>query len=633
MNQNELRTSILNKSQKVLSDIIVYMKYVKYVPEKKRRETWEELCERNKRMHILKFPQISDLIEETYQYVLDKKILPSMRSMQFSGLPIEKNNCRMYNCSFSPIDDVRAFDEAMYLLLCGSGVGFSVQKHNIEKLPQIHQPDPNKVEVFVIPDSIEGWAEAARRLIASYFTPNSPTLELDYSLIRPKGSLIKTSGAKAPGPEPLLMALTEVRHLFKRLLGSGQKNLRTIDAYDIVCHLAVCVVSGGVRRSATICLFDKDDELMLNAKTGEFWNTNSQRCMSNNSVVLDRANTTKEEFFKLWEIIKKSGVGEPGLFWTNDVTWGTNPCVEISLQPHQFCNLTEINANGINNQEELELRAKYAAILGTLQASYTNFPYLRPIWKETSEKGALLGVSLTGQASNKNLINLDLAAAAKKACESNEEVAKLIGINPAERVTCIKPSGTASGVLGTSSGIHAWHSKYYIRRIRVLKNEDIYGYLLKNLPQLIEDDVMKPEGQAVISIPMKAPENAIIREEESSLELLNRVKTVFQNWVLGGHQKGVNTNNISVTVSVKDNEWEPIGQWMWNNKEFYNGISILPFENNFYPQMPFEAVTEEKYLSMESKLDEIDLSQVIEEDNNTMFLQEMACAGGKCDLI
>jgi ribonucleoside-diphosphate reductase alpha chain len=467
----------------------------------------------------------------------------------------------------------------------------------------------------------------------SYFISNSPMVEFDFSAIRPKGALIKSSGAKAPGPDPLRVRLEQIRAILNQLLDNGQVKLKPIDAYDIICHLSDCVVSGGVRRSAMICLFDKNDTEMLHAKDGNWWLDNPQRALSNNSVCLDRATTTKEEWDTIWAEIEASKTGEPGIFWSNNMDWGTNPCCEISLRPYQFCNLTEINAATIESQDDFNKRAKYAAVLGTLQAAYTNFPYLRPCWKETTDKEALIGVSLNGQASNKDLLNYDLKRAAEIVCETNRELAEKIGIAPSQRCTCIKPSGTSSNVLGSSSGIHAWHSHYYIRRFRVNKIEPVYKFLKENHSDIIEDDKMKTNTQAVVSFVVNAPENAIIRDDEDALGLLNRVKKVFGTWILGGHVSGENTDNISCTVSVKEDEWGKVGAWMWENKNSYNGIALLPYSFASYEQMPFESITKEQFDELSSKTSAIDWTLVIEEEDNTNFVAEAACAGGKCDIM
>jgi ribonucleoside-diphosphate reductase alpha chain len=604
------------------------MKYAKYNPELQRRETWKDLVDRNKEMHLKKFPQLSEEIEEAYKYVYDKKALPSMRSMQFAGKPIEISPNRVYNCAYLPIDDWRAFGETMFLLLGGTGVGFSVQKHHVEKLPEIRKPDPKKQRRFLIGDSIEGWADAVKVLVKAYFEGGT-TPVFDFSDIRPKGAALVTSGGKAPGPQPLKECLIKVQGI----LDSKNDNdrLKPIEVHDMVCHIADAVLAGGIRRAALISLFSADDEEMISAKSGAWWELHPERGRANNSAVLLRNKVTEEFFFELWDKIKASGAGEPGIYFNNDKDWGTNPCCEIALKPFQFCNLCEVNVSDVVDQDDLNARVKAATFIGTLQASYTNFHYLRPIWQRTTEKDALIGVGMTGIGSGVAQ-KLDLKQAAEVVKQENERVAKLLGINSAARCTTIKPSGTSSLTLGTSSGIHAWHNDYYIRRIRVGKNEAIYTHLLINHPELIEDEYFRPHDTAVISVPQKAPEGAILRTE-SALELLDRVKHFYQNWIKPGHRTGQNTHNISATVSIKDDEWEIVGKWMWENRKFYNGLSVLPFSDHSYKQAPFEDCTKEVYEEMMTHLHGIDLSQVIEYNDNTDLKGEAACAGGACEIV
>ena len=581
-------------SNKILSDITVYMKYAKYLPKENRRETWEELVTRNKEMHQKKYPNIKDEIEEVYQMVYDKKILPSMRSLQFGGKPIEISPNRIYNCAYLPIDHVDAFSETMFLLLGGTGVGFSVQRHHVESLPDIKKPNPNRSRRYLIGDSIEGWADAIKVLVESYFGVKSSTPIFDFSDIRQKGALLVTSGGKAPGPQPLKDCI----HNIKKVLDAktdGDK-LTPIETHDIICHIADAVLAGGIRRAALISLFSADDNEMISCKSGAWWELNPQRGRANNSAVLLRHKVTKEFFLDLWKRIELSGAGEPGIYFSNDKDWGTNPCCEIGLRPYQFCNLCEVNASDIESQEDFEKRVKGAAFIGTLQAGYTDFHYLRDVWKRTTQKDALIGVGMTGIGSGV-VLGYDMKSAAKAVKEENERVADLIGINKAARTTTVKPSGTSSLVLGTSSGIHAWHNDYYIRRIRVGKNEAIYTYLSINHPELVEDEVFRPHDTAVISIPQKSPEGSILRYE-SPFELLERVKKISQEWIKYGHRGGQNTHNVSATVSLKEEDWELAGEWMWDNRQHYNGLSVLPYNGGTYQQAPFEDCDIDTYESM-----------------------------------
>jgi len=615
-------------SQSILSDITVYMKYAKFNPEKQRRETWVELVDRNKAMHLKKFPQLSEEIENAYKFVYERKALPSMRSMQFAGKPIEISPNRIYNCAYLPIDDWRAFGETMFLLLGGTGVGYSVQKHHVEQLPEIRKPDTKKNRRFLIGDSIEGWADAVKVLVRSYFEGGS-TINFDFSDIRPKGAALITSGGKAPGPQPLRECLVKIQGILDSK--QDRDKLSSVEVHDIVCHIADAVLTGGIRRAALISLFSADDEEMIAAKSGAWWELNPQRGRANNSAVLLRNKVTEEFFFSLWDKIKASGAGEPGIYLSNDKDWGTNPCCEIALRPFQFCNLCEVNVSDVESQEDLNARVKAAAFIGTLQASYTEFHYLRPVWQRTTEKDALIGVGMTGIGSGAAQ-KLDLKQAAKLVNEENERVAKLIGINKTARATTIKPSGTSSLTLGTSSGIHAWHNDYYLRRIRVGKNEAIYTHLAINHPELIEDEFFRPHDTAVITVPQKAPEGSIFRTE-SALELLERVKFFYQNWIKPGHRTGQNTHNISATVSIKEDEWETVGKWMWENRKFYNGLSVLPYNGGTYTQAPFEDCTKEKYEEMITHLHNVDLSKVVEFNDTTNLMGEAACAGGACEVV
>ena len=984
----------MDESQKILSDLTVYMKYAKYVPELQRRETWDELVTRNMNMHIKKFPKLKKEIKDVYKYVYDKKVLPSMRSMQFGGKPIEISPNRIYNCAYLPIDHLDAFSEAMFLLLGGTGVGYSVQKHHVEKLPEIRKPNPNRTRRFLIGDSIEGWADAIKVLFKSYFGEQVSTPEFDFSDIRPKGAQLVTSGGKAPGPQPLKDCL----HKLQGMLSAKEdgNKLTPIEVHDMVCHIADAVLAGGIRRAALISLFSADDHEMIACKSGAWWEQNPQRGRANNSATLVRHKITKDFFMELWKRVEASGAGEPGIYLTNDKDWGTNPslragtkvlttegifpieelegkefkvknlngqisdakcwlsgvnkqlhkltledgteyfatpehewpvwdgskyvkvktpelmngdelpiirentlfdgdlgtyddgflcgwiigdgwvsnrkeyleygmivsdtddesniseklintikenvhsfsgnfkkryknnfgieeeesqivlidtntkeisinnksvyeylskfgtlnkseglpksiwvngsenyrkgiidglfssdgnvsknqkritlttkhfklandvsellgfygikskikksstklegydsefvrydlricetasikhfreifkltnkykqdildsyefrynifdrkqikvesveltdiyedvwdisvfdethcfqiskvitgnCCEIALRPNQFCNLCEVNVSDIESQEDLNNRVRAAAFIGTLQAGYTDFHYLRDVWKRTTEKDALIGVSMTGIGSGV-VLGYNMKESAKIVKEENARVAELIGINKSARTTTVKPAGTTSLTLGTSSGIHAWHNDYYIRRIRVGKNESIYDFFKNNHPELVEDEYFRPHDTAVISVPQKAPQGAILRTE-SPFQLLERVKKVTQEWVKPGHRSGSNSHNVSATISLKPEDWELAGEWMWENRDFYNGLSVLPHDGGTYIQAPFEDCDEETYNRMFSKLHSIDLSKVIEHQDDTDLSGELACSGNSCEI-
>jgi len=611
-------------SQRILSDITSFNKYAKHIPYLNRRETWDEICDRNKDMHSAKFPFLKKQINEIYDnLVKSKKVLPSMRSMQFAGAPIEISNSRIFNCAYVPMDHPVAFAELMFLLLGGTGVGYSVQRHHVERVPTIIGPS-DKNRRFLVGDSIEGWADSIKVLIKAYTLGKSNPV-FDYRDIRPKGAKLVTSGGKAPGPDPLRICIEHLRSILNGAIG---RKLTTLEVHDICCFLADAVLAGGIRRAAMIAGFDHDDLDMMSCKSGEWYELNPQRGRANNSVVLVRGEITEEMFKSIWTRVKESGSGEPGFYWTNDRDIFTNPCGEISLNPLQFCNLTEINVSDVTSQEDLMERVAAGAFIGTLQASYTDFHYLRSGWKDITEKEALIGVGMTGIGSGA-ILGLDLKAAADKVKEVNEHIASVIGINPAARTTTIKPSGTSSLVVGSSSGIHAWHNDFYIRRMRVGKNEALYQYILANFPDLVEDCKFKPHLEAVISFPQKAPKGAIIRTE-SALHLLERVRKFNLEWVHNGYRGGANQHNVSCTISLKDDEWEPVGDWMWKNRDNYNGISVLPYDGGTYVQPPFEDCTKEVYDELMTHMHGIDLTQVIEIDDNTNLTESLACGAGGC---
>jgi ribonucleoside-diphosphate reductase alpha chain len=608
-----------------LSKLTVFSKYAKYIPELKRRETWDEIVDRYEAMMTKKYPKLEAQIRETTGFIRNKKVLPSMRALQFAGPAAEVNNSRIYNCCYLPIDSIHSFSETMFLLLGGTGVGYSVQKQHVAQLPAITKP--GKVRNYLIEDSIMGWADAVKVLMKSYleggFMP-----KFDFRAIRKKGARLITAGGKAPGPEPLKICLAHVQAVLERK--QEGESLTPLECHDILCHIANSVLAGGIRRSAMIALFSHDDEEMITCKYGNWWETNEQRGRANNSAVLKRGEVGEEEFNSLWKRIEASGSGEPGIYWTNNLDWGTNPCCEIALRPYQFCNLCEVNVSDVTCQEDLNDRVAAAAFLGTLQAGFTDFHYLRPIWQRTTQKDALLGIGMTGIGSGE-ILKYNLEAAAHVAKMTNAIISEKIGINEAARVTCIKPSGTTSLVLGTASGIHAWHAPYYLRTMRFGKNEDVASYLIVNHPELVEDDVLRPQDTVCVRIPVKAPEGSIFRTE-SPLETLERVKKFATQWIKAGHNTGDNTHNVSATVSIKDTEWQTVGEWMWTNKDHYNGLSVLPFWDHTYKQAPFEDITEEEYNTRLATLHSLDLTKVVELDDTVEFGQVAACAGGACEI-
>lgn len=622
-----------------LSKITTFSKYAKYIPSKQRRETWDEIVNRYEDMMIAKYPLMSQAIVETAKMIREKKILPSMRALQFAGPAAEVNNARIYNCCYLPIDSIHSFSESMFLLLGGTGVGYSVQTHHVAQLPQIKRP--TKSRNYLIEDSIMGWADAVKMLMKAYLAGGTLP-KFDFRAIREKGATLVTAGGKAPGPEPLKICLTHVQAILDRK-HDGEK-LTSLECHDIMCHIANSVLAGGIRRSAMIALFDHDDESMITSKYGNWWETNEQRGRANNSAVLPRGEVSKEQFMALWKRVEASGSGEPGLYWSNNQDWGTNPCCEIALRPYQFCNLCEVNVSDVTDQEDLNARVAAAAFFGTLQAGFFDFHYLRPIWAKTTQKDALLGIGMTGIGSGE-ILKYDLKVAADVAKTVNQMISAKIGTNEAARVTCIKPSGTTSLVLGTASGIHAWHNDYYLRTMRFNKNEDIAVYLMENHPELCEDDVLRPNDTVCVRIPVKAPEGSILRTE-TAIDTLERVKRFSTEWIKAGHVNGDNTHNVSATISIDSNrtyntiltdkgagtydEWEVVGEWMWLNRDTYNGLSVLPYWGGTYQQAPFEDITEEEYNKRIVTLKELDLTNVTEANDNVEFGQVAACAGGAC---
>lgn len=670
-------------SKEFLSKVVVYSKYAKYNSSLQRRENWVEIIQRNAEMHAKRYPQIADEIYQVYaDFVIPKRVFPSMRSLQFAGKAIEVTPNRIFNCAFAAADHPAIFSETMFNLLGGCGVGYSVQQHHVEQLPPIQKPSKKRLKRYLIPDSIEGWSEAIKVLMKSYFKGSSRVV-FDYSDIRAKGTELVTAGGKAPGPAPLKECIDTIVEKLDTLIDDnhGAAKLTPLEVHDIICYISDAVLAGGIRRSALISLFSLEDDEMLNCK-GNFKFTSTmapriegdmvilegsyngiskeiflskfqyetyqttqtlpwyifepQRGRANNSVVLEYSVMERPDFDRIWKRVEDSGCGEPGVYWTHDRDLGSNPCCEISLKSNGYCNLTEVVADGIDTQEEFNARAKAASFLGTLQAGYTNFHYLRTDWQDNAEDEALLGVSMTGIASG-DVLKLDMVEAAKCAADENTRVAQLIGTNPAKRITTVKPSGTASLVAGTSSGIHAWHAPHYVRRMRINKDEAIYEYLHQKMPdEFLEDDAFSPTTTAVLSVPVKAPDGAIFRNE-SPTDLLERVKRVHDEWIANEytHREGANTHNVSVTVSIDTDQWEEVGDWMWENREHYHGISVLPLDGGSYPQLPFEEITEEEYttlITMFNDIDDVDLDDVVEEHDNTDLSGEQACSGGACEI-
>lgn len=598
-------------SIKALQDYTYVSRYARFNHKEKRRETWNEAVDRVQQMHIRKFPHMTQDIEWAFGLVKERRVLGSQRALQFGGKPIEQKNARMYNCCVSYCDRVRFFQECFWLLLCGCGTGFSVQKHHIAKLPAFHQQRTGKKKKFIIPDSIEGWADALGILLATYM-PHEEFAEwaghevvFDYSLIRPVGSVLASGVGKAPGPEPLRRSLEIIRKLLDDR-SKKQERLKPIDAYDIVMHASDAVLSGGVRRSATICLFSQDDIEMRKAKTGNWFTENPQRARSNNSVVLIRGTVTKEEFKEIMKDVQECG--EPGFYWTDHPDQLPNPCVEIGMWPvhwqtlasgWQMCNLCEINGRKIKCKEDFALAARAAAIIGTLQASYTDFGYLGQTTKEIVEREALLGVSITGMMDNPDVI-FDPKIQRKMAqliLDVNADFAKKIGINPAARTTCVKPAGTTSCILGSASGIHPHHAKRYFRRVQGNYMEAPLQYFKRFNAIAVEKSVWSAnKTDEIITFCVEVPDGAKTKNQLSALTLLEHVRSTQQNWVMAGKRPEACTqpwltHNVSNTINVRPDEWEGITDYIYENREFFAGIALLPQSGDLdYPQAPMTTV-------------------------------------------
>ncbi|WP_052514994.1 hypothetical protein [Dethiosulfatarculus sandiegensis] len=594
-----------------LQEYVFSSRYSRYNPQLGRRETFSEAVDRVIDMHRAHFAQrdlmIEDLLREVGEAMKNRLVLGSQRALQFGGDPILKKNARMYNCTTSYCDRPRFFQEALWLLLCGCGVGFSVQKHHIARLPELAEP-LSEEKVFVIPDSIEGWADALGVLLSSYFTEKQPHPEyfgnkilFDYSLIRPKGTSITSGSGKAPGPKPLKRSLELVRQIMDRTLAQGRNRLRPIDAYDMVMHASDAVLSGGVRRSATICLFSPDDELMAKAKTGNWFVENPQRARSNNSALLLRNQTEKSRFLELMKSVRE--FGEPGFVWADDKDVTYNPCVEIGLYPQYdgksgwaFCNLCEINLGAVENEEQFTKAARAAAILGTLQADYTNFDYLGELSTKIARREALLGVSMTGMMEHPET-SFDPEIQKRMArliLEINEQVAERIGLNPAARATCVKPAGSTSCILGTSSGIHPHHARRYFRRAQANDDEPVAAFFRRQNPHAVDESVWDPNGHSiVITFCIEAGEDAKVRKELDPVDLLKYVKLTKANWIDAGRRperciKPYLSHNVSNTITVPEGMWDCVADFIYDNRDYFAGISLLPDGGDLdYPQAPF----------------------------------------------
>jgi ribonucleoside-diphosphate reductase alpha chain len=593
-------------------------KYARWLEDKNRRETWKEAVDRVRNMMHTKYAEydISEDINWAYDMMYKKKVLGSQRALQFGGEPILKRHAKIYNCTSSYCDRLRFFQECFWLLLCGSGTGFSVQKHHVAKLPTLEHdiPDNNEGIKYVIEDSIEGWADALGVLLSSYFSKPIEEFKMyknsyvvfDYSQIRPKGTSLSSGVGKAPGFEPLQNGLEKIRSLLDRCVANGQKKLRPIDAYDIIMHSSDAVLSGGVRRSASLALFSPDDEEMAKAKTGNWYLENPQRARSNNSALLLKNETTFEEFQNLMESVKE--FGEPGFIWSESTEMIFNPCVEIGMWPvdeesgksgWQGCNLSTINCSSVEDEDDFYDRCKAAAIIGTLQAGFTTLDYLGQISEKIFAREALLGVSLTGTMEKHDLVLTEhvLTKGAKIAVETNKQLSKKIMINQAARVTCLKPEGTSSSMLGTSSGIHPHHAKRYIRHVQANVLEAPYQHFKKYNPQACDKSAWSANNtDEIIKFPIEVPDGAKTKNQLPAVEMLSVVKETQKNWVNSGKNRALCTqeylsHNVSNTVTVKPDEWKDVTKYIYDNRKYFAGISLIPQSGDKdYPQAPFTTV-------------------------------------------
>jgi len=610
-------------SLKALSDYTFYSRYAQYLPEEQRRETWDEAVSRVFIMHRKKYkdelaqnPELEEELKFAEKQVRKKRVLGAQRALQYGGDPILKRNERIYNCSSLLIDKPFSFQQVVWLLLAGCGVGFTVQKHHIEKLPKIVNRKSNaETKTYVIPDTCEGWADSVGVLLSSYFEDggrfpeyHGKIVNFDFSKIRPKGALI-AGQFKAPGPDPLRKGLEKIGRLLEAQFtetNSTKVALKPIVVYDILMHSSDFVISGGLRRSATICLFSPDDQDMMTAKTGDWFVTNPQRGRSNNSVVLQRDKTGYEDFKKIFESIRQSG--EPGFYFCNDdYASTTNPCVEIGFWPVlpngesgvNFCNLTEINGKWCNTEENFLQACRASAIIGTLQAGYNEFPYLGETTEEIVKHEALLGCSITGWMDNPDILFnesiLEKGAAEIKAV--NETIAKMININPAARLTCSKPAGSTSCVLKTASGIHPHHARRYIRRVQANKQEFPLQHFKAENPMATEESVWSANNtDEVISFLCEVPPGAITKNQVDAVKLLETVKKAQKHWVLAGNvpERSLHpeiTHNVSNTITVRDDEWDEVCDFIYDNREYFTGVSLLPASGDLdYAQAPFSTV-------------------------------------------
>ena len=637
-----------NTIENPYENFIALSRYARWLENENRRETWGETVDRyfNFMVHQLEakhnYKPDPKLVEELRDAVFNRNVMPSMRSVMTAGPALERENVAGYNCSFLPVDNARSFDEAMYILMCGTGVGFSVEYKYINKLPALPETLEKSSTVVIVGDSKEGWAKAYRELLGLLWAGQIP--QIDVSKVRPSGARLKTMGGRSSGPQPLINLFDFTIQIFKGALG---RSLKPIECHDIMCKIGEVVVVGGVRRSAMISLSNINDIEMAQAKAGNWWESNSQRALSNNSVAYSRK-PDMAQFISEWKSLYDSKSGERGIYnvaaaqaqaakygrRSADIHYGTNPCSEIILRPYQFCNLSEVVLREKDTVEDVTNKVRLASILGTWQSTLTDFKYIRKIWKDNTEEERLLGVSLTGQFGHKFFSGQEgldklgdiLANLRQWAVDVNIVEAEKIGIPASAAVTCVKPSGTVSQLVGVSSGMHAWHSNYYIRTVRGDKKDPITQFL-KDSGIPAEDDVMKPQDTTVFSFPVKAPKHAITRDKLTAIQQLEVWLTYQRHWC---------EHKPSITVSVKEDEWMEVGAWVYKHFDEVSGISFLPYSEHTYVQAPYQEVTEAQYKEMVGKMPAaINWSalSLYELEDTTTGTQALACVSGECEIV
>ena len=619
-------------------EYIAASRYARFVDDKQRRETWSETVDRYVDYIFSRTPAIADkadLKTEIRSAIYNLELMPSMRAMMTAGKSADRDNTCVYNCSYLPVDDPKSFDEAMFILLCGTGVGFSVESKYISNLPEVPERLFESDHTISVHDSKEGWAKSLRLLLANLWAGEIP--KWDVSNVRPAGARLKTFGGRASGPQPLVDLFEFTVALFKNAKG---RRLNSLECHDLMCKIGEVVVVGGVRRSAMISLSDLDDERIRHAKAGPWWDTAPHRALANNSAVYNETPTVGK-FMEEWLSLYNSHSGERGIFNREaakktvekyghrdpNFEFGTNPCSEIILRPYQFCNLSECVVRHDDNKETLLRKVRLAAILGTIQSTFTKFPYLRKVWQRNTEEERLLGVSLTGIYDNPLLttqgekLNELLTELREEARRANEEFAELLGIPKSAAITCVKPSGTVSQLVDSASGIHPRHSKYYIRRVRGDKKDPLTQFLItQGIPN--EACVYKPDQTVVFSFPIKAP-TGITRADITPIRHLELWLTYQRHWC---------EHKPSVTISVEEKDWPAVGAWTWDNFSEISGVSYLPYDGGTYRQAPYEECTEEAYVALKAKIPTINWEDFKENTDNVEGAQQLACVAGVCEI-